>query len=86
MLGMPIQMLALKLNLRAAHHIPVWFHRAVCRSMGVRIHQSGQRPLPREAMLIVANHVSWLDISVIGASRPLVFVAKAELRAWPGFG
>lgn len=86
LLGMPFQMLALRLRLRAARHIPVWFHRAVCRSMGLRIHQSGKRPLPREAMLIVANHVSWLDISVIGATGPLAFVAKAELRDWPGFG
>jgi len=34
-------------------------------------------------LLIVANHVSWLDIFVINAHHPARFVAKAELAAWP---
>ncbi|MDH5287307.1 MAG: 1-acyl-sn-glycerol-3-phosphate acyltransferase [Betaproteobacteria bacterium] len=34
-------------------------------------------------VLIVANHVSWLDIFVINAHHPARFVAKAELAAWP---
>ncbi|MDQ2821668.1 MAG: 1-acyl-sn-glycerol-3-phosphate acyltransferase [Pseudomonadota bacterium] len=36
--------------------------------------------------LVVANHVSWLDIFVINACQPCRFVAKAEIRAWPVFG
>ena len=36
--------------------------------------------------LIVANHVSWLDIFVINALHPCRFVAKAEIRAWPVLG
>jgi 1-acyl-sn-glycerol-3-phosphate acyltransferase len=34
-------------------------------------------------LLIVANHISWLDIFVIHALQPARFVAKAELRRWP---
>jgi lyso-ornithine lipid O-acyltransferase len=37
-------------------------------------------------VLIVANHTSWLDISVITAVAPVVFVAKREVAAWPVFG
>lgn len=33
--------------------------------------------------VIVANHVSWLDIFVLLASRPTAFVAKSEIRDWP---
>jgi 1-acyl-sn-glycerol-3-phosphate acyltransferase len=33
--------------------------------------------------MVVANHVSWLDIFVINALYPCRFVAKAEIRAWP---
>lgn len=33
--------------------------------------------------MTVANHVSWLDIIVIGASEPTRFVAKSEIRDWP---
>jgi 1-acyl-sn-glycerol-3-phosphate acyltransferase len=37
-------------------------------------------------VLVVANHVSWLDIFVINALHPCRFVAKAEIRAWPVLG
>lgn len=36
--------------------------------------------------LIVANHISWLDIYALNAVRPMVFVAKAEVRQWPLIG
>jgi 1-acyl-sn-glycerol-3-phosphate acyltransferase len=38
------------------------------------------------AGLVVANHVSWLDILVIQSLLPGVFVAKAEVRRWPLVG
>ena len=34
----------------------------------------------------VANHVSWLDILVLNASKRVVFVAKAEVAGWSGIG
>jgi 1-acyl-sn-glycerol-3-phosphate acyltransferase len=37
-------------------------------------------------VLIVANHISWLDIFVLNALEPARFVAKAELRRWPLVG
>jgi 1-acyl-sn-glycerol-3-phosphate acyltransferase len=37
-------------------------------------------------LLIVANHISWLDIFVLHAVRPSRFIAKAELRRWPVLG
>jgi 1-acyl-sn-glycerol-3-phosphate acyltransferase len=37
-------------------------------------------------LLIVANHVSWLDIFVLNAVCPVRFVAKAELARWPLVG
>jgi len=36
--------------------------------------------------LIVANHISWLDIFVINAVLPSAFVSKAEVRNWPVIG
>lgn len=39
-----------------------------------------------EHALVVANHVSWLDIFVINALDPCRFVAKAEIRKWPVMG
>jgi len=37
-------------------------------------------------VLVVANHVSWLDIFVLNALTPVRFVAKAELARWPVAG
>ncbi|MDO4682899.1 MAG: lysophospholipid acyltransferase family protein [Lautropia sp.] len=36
--------------------------------------------------MLVANHVSWLDIFAINALAPSAFVAKAEIRQWPVVG
>ena len=37
-------------------------------------------------VLLVANHISWLDIIAIAATRPATFVAKAPVRHWPVLG
>jgi len=55
---------------------------AIC---GVTVVQTPGAPALEHAM-IVANHVSWLDIFVINALHPCRFVAKAEIRAWPVLG
>lgn len=36
--------------------------------------------------LIASNHISWLDIHVINAYKPIRFVAKSEVERWPIFG
>ena len=41
--------------------------------------------VPRQG-LIVSNHLSYVDILVIGSVCPAVFVAKSEVRRWPIFG
>lgn len=55
---------------------------ALCR---VQLEQAPGAPALAHAM-VVANHVSWLDIFVINALHPCRFVAKAEIRAWPVLG
>lgn len=53
--------------------------------VGVRI--EGTQPARGEsACLIVANHVSWLDIFVLNAVQPSRFIAKSEVRTWPLIG
>jgi 1-acyl-sn-glycerol-3-phosphate acyltransferase len=37
-------------------------------------------------VLVVGNHVSWIDIYVVNAWRPTPFVSKAEIRGWPLIG
>lgn len=54
-------------------------------SIGIQI--EGQQPArPECGGLIVANHVSWLDIFVLNAIHPSRFIAKSEVRGWPVIG
>jgi 1-acyl-sn-glycerol-3-phosphate acyltransferase len=81
----PVQWAALKLRLPLRRRIPVVYHRLMCRLLGVRIHSVGA-PYREGPVLIAANHVSWLDIPVLTAVAPVVFVAKREVAGWPLIG
>lgn len=55
--------------------------------VNVRLNAGSQHSsLPLIPQLLVANHVSWLDVLVIQSLQPSVFVAKKEVRAWPVVG
>lgn len=54
------------------------------RLFGVHLDISGR--LPEGGCLIVANHISWLDIVLLQSLWPMWLVAKAEIRAWPLIG
>jgi len=82
---MPVQWVAVALKRPLRRRIPVLYHRFVCRLLGVRVRCTGA-PVGARPLLIVANHSSWLDISIITACAPVVFVAKSEIARWPFFG
>ena len=71
---------------RLAARLPILFHRLVLRLFSVRVTQGGTPPGPGEPALVLANHVSWLDIIALGSLRPLSFVAKSEIAGWPVIG
>ncbi len=53
----------------------------------VRISVNGELPLHEiKQGLIVANHISWLDVFVMASVLPMRFVAKSEVRSWPFIG
>lgn len=54
--------------------------------LAVDIRSEGAAKICEQGGLMVANHVSWLDIFVLLARQPGVFVAKAEIRDWPVLG
>jgi 1-acyl-sn-glycerol-3-phosphate acyltransferase len=81
----PVQWVAVTLRLPARRHIPVLYHRILCALIDVRVTVLGTR-LNESPLLIVSNHVSLLDIPVIGSVAPVVFVAKQEIAGWPLFG
>ena len=81
---MPVQFLLLSLQARAATLLPFYYHRILCRLLGVSIIVEGTRP--EAPALLVSNHVSWLDIPILSSVMPLSFIAKREVRKWPMFG
>jgi 1-acyl-sn-glycerol-3-phosphate acyltransferase len=79
---MPVQALLLRVSDRAARRFPHWYHRQVCRILGVRLNIEGE--VAKDApVLLVCNHTSWLDIPVLSALAPVSFVAKLEVGGWP---
>ncbi len=58
--------------------------RGVLRTLGIRYAIRGR--LPERHAMVVANHVSWLDIVVILATGRSRLVAKSEVRRWPVVG
>ena len=62
-----------------------WWSAGLVRAMGLTLQVSGTpRPGPT---LIVANHISWLDIAAIHAAAPHArFVSKADVLSWPLLG
>ena len=62
-----------------------WWSAGLVRAMGLQLKVIGT-PRPGAA-LVVANHVSWLDIAAIHAAAPHVrFVSKSDVLAWPLLG
>ncbi|WP_416482462.1 lysophospholipid acyltransferase family protein [Streptomyces sp. CL12] len=59
--------------------------RAVVRAIGVRASITGA-VAPDGGLLLVANHVSWLDIPLLTAVRPARMLGKTEIRRWPVAG
>jgi 1-acyl-sn-glycerol-3-phosphate acyltransferase len=53
--------------------------------LGIRLQVRGQ-PALEGPVLLVANHISWLDILVMDAARHCRFVSKADVRHWPLIG
>jgi 1-acyl-sn-glycerol-3-phosphate acyltransferase len=61
-----------------------WWQGVLLDVMNVRLVVHGE-PL-KGSRFTVANHVSWLDIIVIGACEPTRFLAKSEIEHWPVAG
>lgn len=52
----------------------------------VGLHISKEGEVPNKPCLLVSNHISWLDIIVLGSFAPAHFVAKRDILAWPVIG
>ena len=79
---MPVQAALVRLSPANARRFPHWYHKKVCRLLGVRLRIEGA-VVPDVPVLLVSNHTSWLDIPVLSAVAPVSFVGKKEVAGWP---
>jgi lyso-ornithine lipid O-acyltransferase len=80
----PVQTVLLPFDRVAWRTARAW-HAAVRRVLGITVESIG-RPDSRSQVATIANHLSYLDIFVLGSLVRGSFVAKYEVRAWPLFG
>lgn len=69
----------------ASLRLPALFHRLFCRVLGIRVEVRG-KPVSGTQAVFISNHLSYLDVSVIGGVVQGCFVAKEDVRGWPIFG
>src|SRR4051812_47023188 len=66
---------------------PIWpqiFLSYAAACCGVRVRIVGE--VLKDKVLVVANHVSWLDILILGGAAPVKFVARGDVEDWPMIG
>jgi 1-acyl-sn-glycerol-3-phosphate acyltransferase len=64
-----------------------WWSGRLLAILNIKPHVDGEPPgTAATQAMIVANHVSWIDIFLISSVRPTRFVAKSEILAWPVAG
>ncbi|MCX5192941.1 1-acyl-sn-glycerol-3-phosphate acyltransferase [Streptomyces sp. NBC_00249] len=73
------------LPVRPRHALVRGWAVALVGALGVRVTVYGA-PGPDGGRLIVANHISWLDIPLVAAALPCRMLAKSEVGAWPVLG
>ena len=66
--------------------LPVIFHKLLIWLLSVQIEFEGEINKSNKCNLYISNHISYLDIPILGSNYPLRFVAKSEVEVWPLFG
>ena len=66
--------------------LPVFFHKMLLWLLSIEVEIVGELNRSKESDLFLSNHLSYLDIPILGSKFPLRFVAKSEVESWPLFG
>ena len=82
---LPFQLFGIATGSSLVERVPLVYHRFACRLLRLSVVSLGAAA-ERRPVLFVCNHISWLDIVVLGKLLPVCFVAKREVASWPFFG
>lgn len=82
----PLQMMVMAVHRgKNAYIIPYFWQKMVCLIFSIRVTVHGT-PVKNSQLIYVSNHLSYLDIPVIGSVLKASFVAKKDVSKWPVFG
>jgi len=70
---------------RSAYIIPQFWHKGMCVILGIKIEIVGT-PIHDRQIIYISNHISYLDISIIGSYLKASFIAKDDIASWPVIG
>ena len=59
----------------------MYFFKGLVKIFGIKVSSAGS-PLKKKA-LFISNHISYLDILILGSKLNALFVAKSEINSWP---
>ena len=85
LLVLPVQLVASKVHKPSARQVPFRLYRILHKVIGLNVIVHGA-PVEDRSVLFVSNHVSWMDIPILGGVTPCCFIAKSEVGTWPFFG
>ena len=72
-------------NISIYNNIPRFFHIGFLKILNVKVKLVGKIHKERPGLLI-SNHASWIDISILSSLTNISFIAKSEISKWPLFG
>ena len=82
--GIPLQLLIRQFGPNADDWVPTLLCRMLLGLLQVRVVSPGGERAAARGRLLVANHVSWIDVLALRSIEPLCFTAKQEVGSWPG--
>lgn len=85
LIGTLVMLFARLFSRRLMARFPLVFHGGVARLFGLRCEFEGT-PAAHRPTVHVSNHVSYMDVFVLGSRIEGCFVAKSEVAGWPLFG
>ena len=72
-------------NINSYKSIPRYFHLCFLKVLNINIKLVGEIYTDKPG-LIISNHASWIDISILSSLTNISFIAKSEVANWPLFG
>lgn len=70
---------------KKSYYIPWMWHKGVCAILGLKTEIKGT-PVHGRQLIYISNHLSYLDIPVIGSCLRASFIAKEDIAHWPVIG